>query len=126
MPTKYPIKLVKAKNGCIVCISHKYNHNGYMRIRLPGFGKVTLHKWLWKHYHGEIPEGYQLHHTCINRNCLNIDHLQLMKWDDHIKEHERLRKLGRDNGDLYNHYHVIQDDYDMIEIANKRIKGENI
>lgn len=112
MPTKYPIKFDTMKNGCIVCISHKYNHNGYMRIRLPGVGKVTLHKWLWEYYHGKVPEGYQLHHVCLNRNCLNINHLQLLTFDDHIKEHERLRKLGKDTGDLFSHYHAMQEDYD--------------
>ncbi len=37
-----------------------------------------------------------------------------MKVEDHIKEHERLRRLGRDDGDLYNHYHIHQDDEELV------------
>ena len=80
-----------------------------MRIRIPHCGKVTLHRWLWEHYHGKVPEGYELHHTCLNQNCCNIEHLELLTTEEHIDLHMKLRKEGKESGGgihFYNQFNM--------------------
>ncbi len=36
---------------------------------------------------GPIPLGYQIHHTCPNRNCINPDHLEPKELREHFKLH---------------------------------------
>ena len=50
-----------------------------------GYGRVTAnskscraHRVAYETYIGKIPEGVQVHHTCANRKCINVNHLQLV------------------------------------------------
>lgn len=85
------IVLKKNKNGCLICTSHKYNHDGYLRVRING-NRYTYHKYLWEKKYGKVPDRYDLHHTCLNPNCCNIKHLQLVESHKHIKWHIEHRK----------------------------------
>lgn len=37
----------------------------------------------------EIPAGYEAHHTCSNRGCVNPAHLRVMTKADHTREDRR-------------------------------------
>lgn len=52
-----------------------------------GYNKKYIHRVVWEKEHGPIPVGYEVHHTCGNRLCVNILHLQLLT----ISEHHSLR-----------------------------------
>lgn len=49
---------------------------------------------------GPIPEGFECHHACENRACVNPDHMCIVTRDEHAKLHPRAgrpyRKLTRD------------------------------
>ena len=49
--------------------------NGYGRIR-DGQRIHYTHRWVWAHWVGPIPEGYEIDHLCRVTNCVNIDHLE--------------------------------------------------
>lgn len=51
--------------------------NGYGRIKYKNKSLYT-HRVSWSIYNGEITNGDVVHHTCANRLCLNIKHLQLV------------------------------------------------
>ncbi|MGZ8364785.1 MAG: HNH endonuclease signature motif containing protein [Nitrospira sp.] len=51
---------------------------------------VAVHRVLYTHFHGYIPNKKQVDHTCENRSCLNPDHLELVTH----KQNQR-RKSGR-------------------------------
>lgn len=72
--------------GCLVCTSHTPNPDGYIRLFVSNDVKPRmqfLHRIEWEKANGAIPEGYELDHICRNRNCCNIEHLQLLTRTDH-------------------------------------------
>lgn len=50
---------------------------GYGRMSLDG-ATVAVHLAMWQAVHGPIPPRKQLDHTCNNRLCCNIDHLEMV------------------------------------------------
>ena len=55
---------------------------------------MLAHRWAWEHEHGRIPEGLVIHHVCENKWCVNVDHLQLMSSNTHMRYHQRKRMAG--------------------------------
>lgn len=97
------LQLVYKDNGCIVSISHKLNKDGYLRIRderYKGKGRKPLimaHRLMFEECGGVIPKGYELHHICHNRACLNVNHIELIKISDHKVKHNSTRYADRQN-----------------------------
>lgn len=48
---------------------------GHGRVRAGG-RKVLVHRWVFEHLVGPIPEGLELDHLCRNPPCCNPDHLE--------------------------------------------------
>jgi hypothetical protein len=59
---------------------------------------VYAHRLAWERNHGPIPGGFDVHHRCGNRACVNPDHLELLTRLEHHREHAENRtmcKMGR-------------------------------
>jgi hypothetical protein len=69
-----------------------------------------VHKLLWDELRGSPPEGFDVHHTCENKLCVNADHLVLLTHGGHSAHHwERLGdRAARDRSRLMLHtqHHV--------------------
>jgi HNH endonuclease len=52
----------------------KINGNGYGEVSINGAMRMA-HRVAYELLRGPIPEGWQLHHLCENRACVNVDHL---------------------------------------------------
>lgn len=50
--------------------------NGYGVIGVDSNHTEQTHRVAYKLYKGEIPQGYQIDHLCMNRRCCNPDHLE--------------------------------------------------
>ena len=50
-----------------------------------------LHRYIWKHYKGDIPEGYHIHHINGDRLNNDIDNLKLVKAEEHARIHGKER-----------------------------------
>lgn len=66
------------KTGCIVrqtCLLK----TGYSVVKVTPDGrkKMGTHRFIWTAFRGEIPAGVDVLHSCDNRACINIDHLEL-------------------------------------------------
>lgn len=66
---------------------------GYGRIRRDYRGEyITTHRAAWEIYHGEIPEGMFVCHTCDTPSCVNPSHLFL---GTHEHNQADMREKGR-------------------------------
>lgn len=54
-------------------------HGGYGQIARHG-RNVTAHRAMWEHLRGPIPEGLVIDHLCLNRRCVNPDHLEVVTY----------------------------------------------
>lgn len=52
-----------------------------------------LHRAIWKHFKGEIPKGYHIHHIDENKENNDISNLELLSPSEHQKKHTRLSKI---------------------------------
>jgi hypothetical protein len=83
--------LEKQKNGCIKCISHCLDSDGYTRIRYNG-KQNRLFRILYEKARGKIPKGKLLRHLCNNAWCVNVEHLEIGTSKDN---YEDMVKCGR-------------------------------
>ena len=70
------IILEEQDNGCIKCLSHCTDKDGYVRIRYNG-KHDRLFRVLYQQKYGEIPKGLVLRHLCNNAWCVNVEHLKV-------------------------------------------------
>jgi len=66
---------VDPKTGCQIWTGHKSGFYGL--IKWQGQNRV-VHRVVWEHFRGAIPEGLQLDHTCGAKLCCNVDHLRVV------------------------------------------------
>ena len=39
--------------------------------------RTSVHRFVWEKKRGTIPEGMEIDHICLQRNCINLEHLRL-------------------------------------------------
>lgn len=66
---------VRDKNGCNVCVSHKFGKDGYPIINT-GVKFTSIHREIYEQQWGPIAPGLVIRHLCHNRACINIAHLK--------------------------------------------------
>jgi hypothetical protein len=44
---------------------------------------TPAHVYAWEQINGSVPEGYELHHLCHVRDCIKVEHLQLVTRAEH-------------------------------------------
>ena len=83
--------LEKQENGCIKCLSHCMDKDGYVRIRYNG-KHDRLFRVLYQQKYGKIPKGLVLRHLCNNAWCVNVEHLKV---GTHKENAQDMVKCGR-------------------------------
>lgn len=77
--------IVPGEDGCWLYENHPMrDHGGYGKF-LPDGRWALVHKWLYMHLVGPVPNGHQLHHGCTVRNCCRPGHLQPVTPGEHAK-----------------------------------------
>lgn len=84
--------LEEQPNGCIKCISHCTDKDGYVRIRYNGKHERLFRVVYMKKY-GDISKGMVIRHKCDNRWCCNIEHLEIGTQKDNVRD---MIERGRD------------------------------
>jgi hypothetical protein len=66
--------------------------NGYGRFGINDKAHYA-HRWAYEQTWGPIPDGRELHHTCGNRRCVSVEHLEALTPAEHRRVHaEQSRK----------------------------------
>ena len=66
-------------NGLVYGRSHNFDRHF--------FKVITLHRAVWTYYHGEIPDGYVVHHIDGNKSNNDVSNLTIMTSAEHRKLH---------------------------------------
>lgn len=59
-----------------------------------------LHRYVWSYHNGTIPKGKHIHHINGNKNVNDISNLDLIKHEEHLREHGKVR--ANDNEEWLN------------------------
>lgn len=64
--------------------------------------ETYLHRDIWRRHHGEIPDGYQIHHVDGDPSNNDIENLELVDAKEHQSQHarERIQAILEEHGDL--------------------------
>lgn len=86
---------------CIVPQAGHRNPDGYVRIpdvpRSQG-GKLTmLHRMEWEKVNGPIPKGHNINHLCKNRECANVNHMEVLTLSEHATKDNGMRYKERED-----------------------------
>ena len=82
---------VSKTDSCWLWTAGINKHTGYARFGLSHGTMVDGHRYSYELHHGPIPEGYDVHHTCHVRHCVNPAHLQALTRSENLRQ----RKLRR-------------------------------
>jgi hypothetical protein len=76
--------VVGTDDECWEWTGAKCKGHGVMRT----YGKQErVHRLVYEHEFGHIPAGFDIHHTCVNRSCVNPAHLKALSRRDHVHSH---------------------------------------
>lgn len=85
--TNLESKYIKQSNGCWIWI-RGCTFKGYPCV---WNGKIMdeAHRVIYEQTKGKISEGYDLHHICENKKCVNPDHLEQVLHSRHKAKHKK-------------------------------------
>jgi hypothetical protein len=92
-------KVEKGDDGCWVWTG-TLHRTGYGQIKV---GRVMrqAHRAAFTTFYGPIPAGYELHHVCGRKACVNPAHLKLITRREHARLSESAQKRWCKNGHEY-------------------------
>ena len=72
-------------------------NSGYIKVTIGSGSRKNkkiwfAHRWIWTHFNGAIPEGYEVHHRDSNKENNNINNLELVTKQQNVD-----RKTNRGN-----------------------------
>jgi hypothetical protein len=82
-------KVEKQENGCWIYTGPKFK-NGYGRFYYPDNGQFA-HRFSYEHFNGSIPKGLQIDHLCMNKLCVNPEHLEAVTLQENIRRFNKTR-----------------------------------
>lgn len=73
------------ENGCWIWQHSLTAGYGYLKRD----GETKAHRWYYRQHVGPIPAGYEVHHTCEVRACVNPAHLEPLTHAEHTRRHRK-------------------------------------
>lgn len=64
---------------------------------------VSIHRYVWEFYNGDIPEGFQIHHKDHNRANNALENLELVETTEHCRYHTKKRM--KENPEAFAKFH---------------------
>ncbi len=98
-----PLEIYENCYGCWIVCSHKSRARGGYSIFNRDGKKWMIHRWIYQKYHGEIPKGILVCHTCDNPSCINPDHLFIGTHRDNLIDAYQKGRLADQKGENNKH-----------------------
>jgi len=114
---RFTVKTMTVLDGCHLWTGETYN-GGYGKF-WNGHRPVAAHRWMWEQTHGPVPDGWQVHHLCGKRSCVNMDHLLAMSFKEHLELHNELRRAVKTHC-AHGHEYTEENVYVKIRKSNGR------
>lgn len=78
-------------SGCWLWLGPMYVHGYgyYNEARGTKPRGVSAHVAAYRRYKSPVPDGYELHHRCRNRGCVNPDHMEIIDSTNHKRMHAK-------------------------------------
>ncbi|MBR1645718.1 MAG: HNH endonuclease [Selenomonadaceae bacterium] len=77
-------KIEIVDKNTVKCSGLKFSRNKTKRFTCT----VSLYRFIWTYFNGEIPEGYEIHHRDFNHDNNDISNLQLLPKTEHRQLHQ--------------------------------------
>lgn len=87
--------IINSEKGCHE-FSGPLNENGYGRISFKG-KKIYVHRAVYEHFNGPIPNGLIIRHKCDNPKCCNVEHLELGNQYDNCMDKVKRNRQAKGN-----------------------------
>lgn len=83
----YELRPKREHLPCIVFDGNKYTkmNSGYYR-KTDG-NRSLMHRDIWEHHNGPIPDGWDIHHKDENKQNNDLDNFECLPKDEHAKLH---------------------------------------
>lgn len=75
----------EAQGSCLIW-KGRVNNKGYGVIGISKNGKVYVHRAAYEVFHGPIPDGLEVMHSCDTRACINPMHLSVGTRADNMRD----------------------------------------
>lgn len=86
---------------------------------------VRLHRMVWQHYNGAIPEGFHIHHIDGDRSNNQIENLELVTAKQHIGErHKHKRPVPKEAHDAAAKWHGSPEGHEWHKQQYQKIKDK--
>jgi hypothetical protein len=76
-------------------MSHRIRHDSrwaegdsYPKVTTLDGRRIRVHHHLFELIKGRLPKGMSVHHTCENKECLNVAHLEALTKAEHTRLHK--------------------------------------
>lgn len=94
---KYNHKPMRAKPAPLAFV--EFNDNRYTLRNTGYYGRTNkerslLHRDMWEHHNGPIPNGWDVHHKDANKGNNVIENLECLPKADHTRLHAKAKKCG--------------------------------
>jgi len=87
--------------SCIVPQRGHRNADGYIRVldkpRSEGGRLVMLHRVEWEKSNPPVPKGHNINHKCKNRECQNVNHMEMLTLSAHASKDNAQRYKARED-----------------------------
>lgn len=106
------------------------NEAGYGSVGIPfaltgGKRQTTrVHRLMWMLFNGPIPEDMVIHHTCNNRRCFNLEHLQLATQSENNAEMIKRKADIAANPDLGRRFILSKERVYLCSKTRRRVSRE--
>ena len=90
------LRVVVLPNGCVEYLGGSNGGSkGQYRTINENRKKKYVHRVVWEHHYGPIPDGLTIDHMCGFHRCVNIDHLRLMTPSGNCRAHWWTQRGGK-------------------------------